>query len=1647
MDALERIAKMKKSLDGQERTGTPTASQSSAQISAEDRIVSAKAKIQGKAAASTGLSGEAWTRATPAQTKVPEKPTVTAPAVGGGKAKITSSYGGGGGRDGVNQAVNTSEKGQHIFSPGKLAWGTIQQGADQVVTGMAHTAANYVEKPLLTAAGTVLGVGDQLTEDGPVRQFSDWLDRRAEQRQADYQQNADAGGKTAQVVNKWGAATAAALPSAILAVMSAGTSAAGQATTKGLETLSAMEKAGGVTATVGRTVAAMAKDPQYWLTFAQTAGDSYEQAKADGAGEMKANLYGMANGLLNAAVEVGGGIQTLPAELQAGESALKSWISSMVDEGKEEVVQGAIERGLQNLLYQKKNPLLSVKDESAVLNPRTGAEEFLGGAVVGGLLGGGQLLAGKALGSIQPRLTDENGNWYDAKGNKNYSGDTMTELGNAEGTTRRSVNENGLMSLTEQEQVNLSSGKKNKVISTFSEAVSFVKNALSDKQSVDRAYMGKVPDNISRMVQQNTGLDIQGFGVMMNGNDVRHIFKDHGNVLAEQARGQIAVTADDIARIPEVVSSPDYVALSDETDAKGRKALIFEKQIGDRYITIQGVSDGKQVLQTDTLYIRKGRTRTTRDTMPGTERAVPVINAQGEPPQNSSFIKSTIPQDAKSVNTEAVQEITMPKAARSDAEIDGDLQRIQQEQAEKAKAADSQEKAPREIDSVKELVDEAPGAAENISGEDFSFAQQIQTKGVGYGKDLSRNLDAAAGGNKRLRERLRDVFERPMAKAKADYAAEVRSRVNDLKATMDKLGIKAGSRESAAVQWIGEGQRQDQFGNIQKYTEEQLRQDFPNSWKNIREAEKYFRRTYDEYIGRINDSLTKIYKKPEEFMKNKLNRKRGEEQYYSQQAQVMRFLAEHTQRKIESYTKILNNSKTNAGEGIGLYEINADFIEGKKRELAEYQRKAADYVEIAERARSVADSIEQNLVNGNLWRNKRLNPRKDYFHHFQEMESGFKGLVTLLSTPADIDAKLTGQSEFTKPKTKWTGFMQQRKGGTYVEDAVGGMLEYIPAAEYKVNIDPQIARGRMLVKGMADATAETRNANKFIEWYTDYVSDLAGKTNPIDRPVQKLVGRKAMGALRWLNSRVKSNAVMGNMRSAVAQFFNLPNATAYVKSPVSWGEGLKLYAESLLNRDGARDVMNQSGFLNERYLDEVFSQFDEGVIKAPEKFANWMLSVGDKQATKLIWAAAYSDSVRKGIKDPIFYADDLTRRSVAGRGIGEVPLTQKSQLVQLVAPFQVEVNNAWQLMKERVGQKDALGLLSIFVGNFIMNSITRWAFGFDVSYDPINALLEAMLDDDDDDEDNAAWKKILSAVGRQGGELINAMPSGALYASYLVPDDTTRENLFGEGDPTRFGTGNIGLNMLMKPVYTAATGGEFSDDLMSSVLNIGLPLGGRQAERLINSAQDMGWLPELRVSLNDGVSLEKQNGGASYSRSGRLRFPIDTDDPWNVAKGLAFGTFSTKEGKEYLNSGVSALSDKMTELYQTLVEEGISGEDAYAYIQQLKDAQVLESDKDEDGKTISGSKKKKVLDVINAMDLSKEQKDELYYAAGYKESTLDDAPWYGKPDTVQTGRAWDNIMPKLSGGNEMPRLSAQDRIDDIMPKLETGRLQKPQLVG
>jgi hypothetical protein len=941
------------------------------------------------------------------------------------------------------------------------------------------------------------------------------------------------------------------------------------------------------------------------------------------------------------------------------------------------------------------------------------------------------------------------------------------------------------------------------------------------------------------------------------------------------------------------------------------------------------------------------------------------------------------------------------------------------------KLANMSEESPLELEEVKNLLAETGDEIlwTDVAGDPaiYDFAQGIQTgKGGNYNRTLSMNLDDAAGKNQKLRELMRTMIEKPFYDAKDNYSNEVKTRLNDLYDTVvDEMGIKPGTKESAAVQWYGEGVRQGKYSGLPPtekadYNLELLKKQFPEKWQDIKKAAEYMRKQYDEYIERINSSMEKIYPRVMERAEADQAKYKATEEYFLRQAWRQGELAQTVQRTIDRKKAQLKDAK----KGTQAYVSLENSIEYNKKRLAAIEAKAERLKTRSARARTAADNIRKNIESGDILKNKRLTPRKDYFHHFREMENGIGGLLDLIATPSEIDASLAGASEFTKPKTKWAGFMQKRSGAVMDADAVGGMLRYIPAAEYKVNLDPIIARGRSQIKLMADATADTRNANKFLVWYTDWVNQLAGKTNPFDRPFQKLFSRKSMRGLMWLNNRVKGNAIVGSMRSAVAQFYNLPNSISLIKSPKDWAKGNEMALQDLFGREDARSVFEKSGFLRERYLDRTMSRFEEGILRAPKKMATWMLRFGDEQVARVTWAAAYEKGVRLKEADPIAYADELTRRAIAGRGIGEVPLVQEAQITKFVAPFQVEVNNQFQLLKDLFKKKDALAVIFMFLASFLMNELTRKLGGFDVSFDPINAMMEGI---EDWDEEENAWINTMGVIGRLTGEVMGNMAYGQQIASILVSDETKREKFFGESDPTRYGTGNIGINMLADPLIALLNGDKFAPDLLSAALNIGMPWGGKQTERIVKALQMYGLLPVISASTKDGVKVYFQKGGgASYSAGGGLRFAADST-VGNILRTIWVGEFGTKEGMEYLENDRMPLSAEKTEMFRDLTEMGADTTEAFEAITGLA---KIKSDKmtpdgetisgfteysDEEAKekgweTVTGSKEYNSLEYIDGLNLSEKQKLYLYAAAIASDSRLEDLQAF-----EDAGMNWSDI--------------------------------------
>lgn len=312
------------------------------------------------------------------------------------------------------------------YSPGKSVASAVLRGFNQIAQFGGDTLAlaeDAVLAPFELFSGQDLG---DLSDNAPFNTWARGIREEGQAVEEAYRSNRERGGRVAAALEDLGAATIASAPQAVIALLTGGGSAAAQ-TAAGLSREAARAVSPTVAKTVTEAVDTMARNPNYWTSFVQTVGGSYEEALEDLRHEealkafdaklygreytppenenqmrAKAALYALGNGLMNAAVEISGGVQVLPDRLRNGSSAWKAWVNSALDEGGEEVVQGVISRALQNLAYDAKNPLYPrfPLDEGAVFDPGMALEEFAGGAIVGGILGGGQIGAVRGMNAL-----------------------------------------------------------------------------------------------------------------------------------------------------------------------------------------------------------------------------------------------------------------------------------------------------------------------------------------------------------------------------------------------------------------------------------------------------------------------------------------------------------------------------------------------------------------------------------------------------------------------------------------------------------------------------------------------------------------------------------------------------------------------------------------------------------------------------------------------------------------------------------------------------------------------------------------------------------------------------------------------------------------------------------------------------------------------------------------------------------------------------------------------------------------------------------------------------------------------------------------------------------------------------------------------
>jgi hypothetical protein len=503
--------------------------------------------------------------------------------------------------------------------------------------------------------------------------------------------------------------------------------------------------------------------------------------------------------------------------------------------------------------------------------------------------------------------------------------------------------------------------------------------------------------------------------------------------------------------------------------------------------------------------------------------------------------------------------------------------------------------------------------------------------------------------------------------------------------------------------------------------------------------------------------------------------------------------------------------------------------------------------------------------------------RRDYFRHFTDLKSDLGGLLAIFDINQNIDPKLQGISEFTKPKSKWQSFAQRRFGWQTSQDAVGGVLNYLPNAGHAIYMDPMIQKFRTFANALAEGTQRSKHLNNFIGYLRDLEKEFAGKTRMDDRYwIDQWGGRTGLRLANWIANKAKSNLIVGNIGVAMGVAANVVNAT-----PDLARYGGKAMTRTFTDAVSGKGAIEKSRYWKNRYLGDVFENFDTGIMDHTKRLSMWLMMQSDKWNTHLIWNALYEKGIAAGAKDPVKFADRETMKVTPGRGIGERGNINNAKTFQIIAPFSTEILNSWYVYGDQYNAKQWGRLMGIMAGAYAFNQLSKQLVGHDVVFDPIQAFIDAERTVYESDNKFAGVAK---GVGRMVGEVVSNMPAIPNIAGAVLSEQEMKRYLGNSGN-TRFSTGPGVLRDV-----------------------------GRNAFNIIKAMQDgkLDWQSAGKLGLQvipsfGGKQIEKSLRGAYavyeggvYDKNGKLMFSID-EAPDQI-KSLLFGPYGTGSGRDYLES-------------------------------------------------------------------------------------------------------------------------------------------------
>ena len=761
---------------------------------------------------------------------------------------------------------------------------------------------------------------------------------------------------------------------------------------------------------------------------------------------------------------------------------------------------------------------------------------------------------------------------------------------------------------------------------------------------------------------------------------------------------------------------------------------------------------------------------------------------------------------------------------------------------------------------------------------------------------------------------------------------------NQERADLKSLGIKPKSKMSAAVQKYGEGEYVNEFGDMVKYDDDALAREFPKKDDQVKiiNAANFIRNKYDVYIDTANDVLTSLGFDP-------------------------------------------------------------------------------------------------------------IPKRKDYMRHFQALNDIFSEFGTPFNPQVlkseTLPTDINGMTEFFTPQKNFFANAMEREGARTTLDAITGIDEYLEGIGNLIYHTEDIQRGRALEELVRSNFGRSEGAKKIEEdvtltdderlerlekikdnhlsnyaaWLREWTNNVAGKKSGLDRGFEHALGR-IFPAFDELRKQVGSNMIGFNLSSSLTNAIASVQAMAKTNK-VAVTKGTVDTFRNIVLRD---DFIDKNEFLTARFgSDKISKTLWEKVRDSGYIFMKGM----DYFTSNQIVRSKYHELISKGMSEEQAHteAGRFAARIMGDRTKGANPLLYNSKAFNIVAQFQLEVNNQLYSMfydtyhesKEKANDK---ALRTAAAMTFTLGQLFGFTHlfgkgfdalaGYNPTLDVIGIFATALGMGDDDEED----KPLADRLEDASMLLLKALPYSSLfvdggripigqalpvtqfikgedeYGNEKSRVDIVKETLpyyvmpggYNQIKKTTKGLGMFDEDLPISGSYTDSGNLRFPvEDTIQNRIQAGL--FGQWASENAGEYFDREEQPlkekqiqefkELDIPIAEYWDIRK--GLKEHKKTeDKLNYIADLDLPFNKKNIMANNVTDRKEPIDmeiYDDFGsLEEFDFAMKNPEKYVMTKAVGGYKSYkAYSKQLND---IKADKDSDGKSISGSRKEKVIGFVNSLD-------------------------------------------------------------------------------